>query len=328
MEKAQRLYFVDYCKGISIIAIVLFHLISSFSYMPDFIKMASNFGGAGVHIFLICSGFGLYYSYLNKPITFTLFLKKRFSKIYIPYILVVIVSFCIPYMYYGSDRISALLSHIFLYKMFVPAYDESFGGQLWFVSAIIQFYLVFYLLIKMLKKLGNKNFFKICFLISLLWWIIIALLKVTDIRVFNSFFLQYLWEFAIGMIFAEEYRKTGTLKFMNIKYSVLIPITLGSIIIFSAMALSGGVLKVFNDIFSVLSFGGLILIIYRIKLFNKFFIWISSFSYEIYLLHILILEVCFNSLSIYIPNIIICIISLPIIIAVSYLYHKLLFNRR
>ena len=260
MKQTQRLEFIDYCKGISIVAIVLFHLINFFSHMPNAVKMASNFGGAGVHIFLICSGFGLYYSYLNKPMTFKEFLKKRFSKIYIPYILVVIVSFFVPYMYDGNDRVSALLSHIFLYKMFIPAYDESFGAQLWFVSAIIQFYLVFYLLVKVLNKVGSKNFFRVCFMISMLWWIITALLGVTDMRVFNSFFLQYLWEFSLGMLLAKEYKDTGKLKVMSIKWSTLITLTTVSIIIFGAMALANDAFKAFNDIFSVLSFGGVILL--------------------------------------------------------------------
>ena len=68
-------------------------------------------GGSGVHVFLLCSGFGLYYSYLKKNVNSTQFIKRRFLKIYIPYIIVVLVSAMIPFMYDRSDRIIALLSH-------------------------------------------------------------------------------------------------------------------------------------------------------------------------------------------------------------------------
>lgn len=108
----RRLDIIDYLKGYSIFTIVLYHLISFFKLYNwgSLIKTASNFGGAGVHIFILCSGFGLYLSYIKNPITFINFLKKRFSRVYIPYIIVVGISSLIPIMYTGN-RIMALLSH-------------------------------------------------------------------------------------------------------------------------------------------------------------------------------------------------------------------------
>ena len=43
------------------------------------------------------------------------------------------------------------------------------------------------------------------FLISLLWGMLTVLLKTNDMRIWNSFFLQYLWEFILGMKLAEIY---------------------------------------------------------------------------------------------------------------------------
>lgn len=134
---------VDYAKGFSILAIVLYHLVLFYLKMPNIVKLASNFGGAGVHIFLICSGFGLYYSHLKHPLKFWSFISKRFKKIYIPYIIVILFSFFVPTMYLGKNRLLALLSHVLLFKMFIPMFEESFGVQMWFVSTIIQFYLMF-----------------------------------------------------------------------------------------------------------------------------------------------------------------------------------------
>ena len=62
---------LDFCKGIAIASIVLFH------YKDGW------FGWQGVHIFIVLSGFGLTYSCLKKPeITYlNQWYLKRFEKI-------------------------------------------------------------------------------------------------------------------------------------------------------------------------------------------------------------------------------------------------------
>jgi peptidoglycan/LPS O-acetylase OafA/YrhL len=89
--------------------------------------------------------------------------------------------------------------------MFVPKYEESFGVHFWFISTIIQFYLVFIPMCKIKEKVKNNLMFAAIFLVaSAIWWIFCFVMGVTDIRVWNSFFLQYIWEFAIGMVLADE----------------------------------------------------------------------------------------------------------------------------
>ena len=60
--------------------------------LPPALARMINFGGTGVHTFIFVSGFGLYLSHLRHPLPFGAFLKKRFSKIYVPYIIIVTVS--------------------------------------------------------------------------------------------------------------------------------------------------------------------------------------------------------------------------------------------
>ena len=151
----MRLQIIDFLRGYSIFTIVVFHLFQRYDF-PNILEKAINFGGAGVHIFILCSGFGLCLSQLNKPLNFIEFLKKRFLKIYIPYIIIILISFFIPFLYIDSDRLVALLSHIFLFKMFDEHLISSFGGQFWFVSMIIQFYLFFYLLFKISERMNGR----------------------------------------------------------------------------------------------------------------------------------------------------------------------------
>ena len=60
-----------------------------------------------------------------------------------------------------------------------------FGGQMWFVSTIIQFYLIWPFLLKLFNKLIGVIY---ALLISMLWATIVAMLGKSDVRVWNSFF--------------------------------------------------------------------------------------------------------------------------------------------
>ena len=42
-----------------------------------------------------------------------------------------------------------------LFKMFVPELESSIGGQMWFVSTIIQFYLAWPLIVKLFNIRGG-----------------------------------------------------------------------------------------------------------------------------------------------------------------------------
>ena len=136
----KKIEIIEFLKGYSIFTIVIFHLLQEVSLPPIFEK-AIFFGGTGVHLFILLSGLGLYLSFQNKPTDYFTFLKKRLNRIYLPYILVVLISALIALsipIYENSNY--ALLGHIFLYKMFDSKIIESYGSQLWFISTIIQLY--------------------------------------------------------------------------------------------------------------------------------------------------------------------------------------------
>lgn len=283
---------VDYLKGFSILTIVVMHLIQVYmTKLPSFISKLATVGGTGVHVFIFCSGFGLYLSYVKHPKTYREFIKTRFKKLYIPYILIVAISFFAPWMYEGSDRFVALLSHVFLFKMFVPEYESSFGGQLWFMSTIIQFYLIFIPLCYLKKKLKRtKAFLILCGIVSVSWWVLMAITGKAELRIWGSFFLQYLWEFCLGMAIAEHMMNHD-----EIRVSVpILVVTAFAGIGLSAFAVFGGkVLTVFNDMPALLGYGALALFIYYLKFLNKGILFISKFSYEWYLVHILVFSTVF-----------------------------------
>ena len=200
----KKLDIIDFLRGFSIFTIVLMHLVQSYP-IGNLLMKASSFGGAGVHVFILCSGFGLYLSYLNKPITYPQFLKRRFLKVYLPYAIIIIISALVPFYNTSPDKWLQLLSHLFLFKMFVEEWECSYGGQFWFVSTIIQFYLAWPLIL----RLFNRERVILALFISLSWSTFVGLNGLLDERVWNSFFLQYLWEFVLGMQLAVYYKNNS-----------------------------------------------------------------------------------------------------------------------
>ncbi len=274
----------------------------------------------------MCSGMGLYFSYLNKKIKFIEFIKKRWTKIYIPYIIVVFISFLCPWMYLGNDRLSAFLSHIFLYKMFIPKYEESFGIQFWFISTIIQFYLLFIPMCKLKEKIdNNKLFLSMGLLISVFWWIICYVLNVSDIRVWNSFCLQYIWEFSFGMVLADELKKGKIYKIYILQLFFVAVVGLG---LQAGLAMYSDKFKLFNDIPALFGYSALSLLLMNIKLIKKVCVIISKFSYELFLIHILVFKtvfqiIQFNSLTM---QIIEALIAFILSLICAFIYNRLINN--
>lgn len=290
----KHLEIVDFLKGYAIFTIVLFHLM--LGQATGLLGTSINFGGAGVHVFVLCSGFGLYLSHIRKNLNYGTFMKKRLLRVHLPFVLVVIASCLLPWVKFD---LRAFLSNIFFYKMFSEKWNCAYGGQMWFVSMIVQMYLLFPLLAKLLdvrrSSWGGQITLLLCStLISLIWATIVALLGKSELRIWNSFCLQYLWEFFLGMLLALIYSHKGSISLPS--KSILLITALLGIAITGITGKIGGWLKLYNDIPSLFGYGCLALFIYSIDLkwLNKFFVNTCKFSYEWYLIHLLVFGIVFH----------------------------------
>lgn len=289
----KRLKFIDYLKGYSIFTIVLLHYMSGLNPEPV-VKNLISFGGTGVHLFVLLSGFGLYLSYLNRPVSLPVFFKKRFMRLYIPYILIVLLSALISlFLPVFHNSLYALGGHVFLYKMFDESIMGSYGYPFWFISMIIQFYFVFYLLVKIKDRVNNDvYFFAAGLILSLSWSLLVILLDKASMRVWNSFFLQYLWEFLAGMVIADRVYKSSGKFNHTIKNIHFLVIGLLSTAAYGLLALKGGLAgKMLNDVFALTGYAFLAIWIYRLNIgyINQFFVFYGNISLTVYLLHILVL---------------------------------------
>lgn len=320
----QRSLFVDYVKGISISGIVLFHLVTYYMDFPSIIGEIAKFAGAGVHLFNICSGFGLALSYNKNPTGGRAFLFNRFAKIYIPYFIAITIYFLFSkYTFVGDNALLAYSSHVFLFKMFFPKYMSSFGGHFWYISTIFQFYLAFLLITKIKQVLKAKKFLCFSCVVSVLWMALVAFIGKGEERVFSGFFLQYLWEFSLGMYLADLYVEDKISQIRLVMSAKVVGlVSCVSLAVYGITGLRGGVFKNFNDIFAVLSIGGIYWLLYKIKPLANFFTNINKISYELYLMHILVFAVLFARFSGVISQFLIAIFALLVCVAVAFL-HKM-----
>jgi peptidoglycan/LPS O-acetylase OafA/YrhL len=302
-RSSGKIDFLDFAKGYAIFTIVCYHTLQRVPLAP-ILQKAIIFGGSGVHLFFLLSGFGLGLSTWGGD---TLkFYQWRASKVWLPYVLALSLSWILALtLHLFSDGWDAWLAGVALYQMFYEPYIHSFGGHYWFISAIIQFYLAFPLLVWLKGRFSNPwNYFWICLIISMVWWLVVYFMGTGEMRSWNSFFLQFLWEFALGQVLAGAYKAgTGADKpyvlradFWNYKWGYYLPTGVLFTGIMIAMILKMGAAgKIFNDIPALIGYTAICIFIYHlgeryIPVLKRLFLWIGGFSYSLYLVHIMVLE--------------------------------------
>jgi peptidoglycan/LPS O-acetylase OafA/YrhL len=317
MHQTNTTELVDFLKGYSIFSIVVFHILKVLDLTP-LMKEVIFFGGTGVHTFILISGFGLFLSWNRKPLKYPEYLKKRFIKIYIPYIFIVsVIAFISLFIPIYHSTWYSYFGHVLLYKMFAEDIMGSFGDHFWFLSTIFQFYIIFPLLVKIKSHLNNYKFFMFGLIISMLWIFAVLALDKQGMRTWNSFFLQYLWEFILGIILAGLYMNKQKMPEIRLTYIVIIAIT--ALAGYGLLALKMGNLgKMINDIPALIGYTFFAIFIYRLNFLpiTRFFVFTGSFSFSLYLIHILTLKMALYILKIY--NIDPGIISSGITLAISY----------
>lgn len=270
----------------------------------DLLNIFFLLGYQGVHIFFILSGFGLAYSRILKPDeSWSIFMRKKFFRLYPTYWILLAVSLIIPRLradlFYGYfDWWSFWRSWIILDKA-VP-----FS---WFMFPLIQFYLCFFLIFKCLQKFSIVQFIFTSFVIKVIYTFLVLILGF-NFKVFSPILgdLSYpgylaisrLFEFCLGMAMAKVYASNPTLL---INYLTK-PVTIALAIIFEILGIMGS-FEFSNPIFLGIYFPfglsfydaflgfGIFVIVFNVcrilikfsDLITRFLTEISKFSYELYL---------------------------------------------
>ena len=305
----SRVYFFDFIKGISIFIVFLSHI--CYFYIKSNNEILSFFSIYFINairfvvpFFVISSGYLLEIKDYKKK-TIIDFYKKRLFKILIPYFI-----FCV-FLFFLKDykNINIFLIDTITGKISVPFY---------FITVLIQLYILYPLIKKIINKLGSKKSLFISFFISLIFGVILPKFFLLEFSYYT--FLAYIFFFVFGIVFKKYYSNPDIISFLKkikfVRFAVIITF------IYCIIALIGKE-QYFNFqlIYAVILF----LLIYYFKekieknKLYKYFCFLGKNSFYIFLIHFTILEFIFKylnllALNVYLEYILFIIISLIFII--------------
>ncbi len=228
---------IDQVKGISILWIVFFHFFNSYannrfpwfirgSYFSKFLAACSPHSGVamlqcrfesvyvlaidlGYHavgVFILLSGLGLTYAlarYVDPPSGWSGWYRDRLLRLYPMYWTAHIIYLITPFAWTGES-----INYRFLLSLagdrFFPAEPLFYylNTAWWYFGLLIQLYLVYPLLYRMLQRIGPQAFLIVTGLITLVsrYLLLCVFPHVSGDYVQGAFFACRLFEFALGMV--------------------------------------------------------------------------------------------------------------------------------
>lgn len=270
-------------RGMLAVLIVIHH----FSGMIEEKSMFFLFNHIGylvVALFLFLSGYGLAYGVQNKPgyISGVKFLYTRIPKLVIPYWVAVII-YAVGYFASGEQIIlKAILLSFVSFKNIV--------GSSWYIFESIVLYIIFFLSFKIKNR-------------KIALSVLFALVAVCAIGFYFSDSFSDVWyrsifAFPLGVFYSLKKDKIESilLKRSVIRYIVLI-LSLIVLLIsrYACVLFDLKYLQVLFDITSSAMFALVAVIMLRkIKLGNKALSFLGNISFEIYLVHFLLVKLIYS----------------------------------
>jgi len=176
------------------------------SYAGAIFQTFLAFGAIGVDLFIIASGFGIYYSYLSKKTGWLSFYKKRFLRLLPLYYIALLVEFLIKAyisqnnFYPSAEGIKVLAYHFLLIQTFSKSY--LYYGVYYFIAVIFQLYIIFPVLTKIVQsKIWRLPFFIFSLLLTPL---LNKMFGMTGINFTGVLITDYLPYFLFGMLIADS----------------------------------------------------------------------------------------------------------------------------
>lgn len=279
-NKTSRLYFFDFIKGLAILAVFIMH--TNYFYKDNlgdiyfFIIKICRFA---VPFFIISSGFLLQLKDYSKE-SIKNFYKNKFIRIVVPYFI-----FCI--------FLFVLKKYQFNFENIIKIFNGEISKPFYFISALVQLYIFYPLINKIINKIGNQKSLIFSFLISVVSTIFLP-------KIYNfHILLPYLFFFVFGIVSKKYYYNydikdtAKKIKFINFSSIILI--------IYFAFSLleKGEEYSNFQYIYSIVLFILLFYINEKIsnkKIYKLFSFWGKNSLY-IFLTHFIILEFLYNYIN-------------------------------
>jgi peptidoglycan/LPS O-acetylase OafA/YrhL len=238
-----RLFWLDVMKGFSILWIVIFHFFGAYDPgrypwpvgLSTLFPFAREHGGGSilgyvgcmleglvagffqrgpqaVGVFIVLSGFGLTYSLTKKGHPeggWNVWYRRRLVRLFPMYWVAHLIALFAPLAHRSDPADWRLLMSLVgnriypaetLFYYLVPAW--------WFFGLLIQLYLVFPALFRLLQRMGPVWFFIVCVVFTAASrYLFFGILEASGNYTQGAFFGGRLWEFSAGMVLAYLYRQ-------------------------------------------------------------------------------------------------------------------------
>lgn len=331
LRKRPEVLELYYIRAIAAFGIFTIHATGGFALFSEYNSNAMHLGiflnqffRFGTPVFMMISGFVLFYNY-RTPEEFNpvKFYKKKATFLIIPYFLWSIFYLLFTRFIYkvpvAFDRPLDLVKNILLGDVF---------SHLYFIFLIVQFYLIFPILIRFLSKSMLNRPFKVAGFITILQAIILIyefyfrgpssfkIINFINIYYWKSF-IGWFFYFILGGIVAYHYEKI--VAFIHTRIKLVVSTYILSIVLFLGEVYLDmyinqgrynyekyGSIRPMNMIYGVMTFAILIWLTRKITSKEDFYMKLiksfGTYSLGVYFAHPMILEVIKIGLMSYFPN--------------------------
>ena len=304
--KLKHLKDVDIAIGIAIILVVYGHLLFNVKDLDWFVNSRRLIYGFHMPLFMFFSGFLMSYTY--KPVNtikdYFVFLKKKVRKFSPPYLLFSLIFLIFDYVFYGftMTELKETVLSIFIY----PA--EGSAGFLWYVYVLLEFYIIF----PLLMMIAKNHLIKL-----LIFSVAIQFMKVPELFGLN-FFAFYLVFIVLSII---------ATKYLDLYYKYLSKLGLifvAQFVIILSFTVIGYIqpLKAITGLSAIPAIHYISLKLLSLKVSNRL-IYVGQHSFYIYLMNTLIMGALFlfftkileiNNLELISPVLMVSGVYIPILI--------------
>ncbi|MBE6878448.1 MAG: acyltransferase [Ruminococcaceae bacterium] len=304
--------------GFAAIWIIIFHTwIHTFSTIPG-LSFAEKFivrvGFCGVDIFFFLSGIGMIFAIEKSSVP--MFYYRRIKRLVLPFVLVGLLK-----IFFNGWSVTKFLKAITGYSF----YFENMYTLLWFVPAVIAFYLLFPVYYKLLKNVKNPVVFT--FIVLEIW--LLFSIKANGIMRRDLFgFTNRIPVFLLGVLFAYVSKNKKIIWDRSVAALSVVTLALGSYLAY---------LTNFADMFLIvessnsflpnllitLSICPLLAFIFsKISWLCKFFGFFGAFTLEFYCIQEWLNGQIMDTLCSYIPNIAANLVFIGITTLIAYIIYK------